>query len=117
MKMSIIWCVQVPRLIMTSVLLWLGCRWLIATVGFGDLLLNCVALEFILNLADLLYNVLVPYSGKILVRSTYLPHLHAHEHETCGNMFGMLSCGVLAGVLVFLYMYHLQMVLPEYQWE
>jgi len=117
MKAAIISLVQIPRMLMTCVLLWLGCRWLIATVGFGDLLLNCVALEFILNLAALLYNVLVPYSGKILVQSTHLPHLHRHEHENCGNMFGMFSCGIFATLLVWIYMYRLQLVLPHYQWD
>jgi len=117
MKASILLCVQIPRLLMTAMLLWIGGRWLIATVGFGDLLLNCVALEFILNLAQLLYNVLVPYSGKMLVKSIYLPHLHRHEHENCANMFGMFSCGLVACVMVWIYMYYLQAVLPEYHWD
>jgi hypothetical protein len=117
MKACIVAFVQLPRFFMTSVLLWLGSRWLIATIGFGDLLLNCVALEFILNLAHLLYTVLVPYSGKMLVQHTHLPHLATHEHETCANMFGMLACGLLAGMLSWIYMFHLQTVLPSYRWD
>lgn len=117
MKGSILCMVQIPRLFMTCALLWLGGRWLIATVGFGELVLNCVALEFILNLAGLLYTVLVPYSGKILVQKTHLPHLHAHEHENCANMFGMLGCGFFACILVWLYMYYFQSVLPDYHWD
>jgi len=117
MKGSIICLVQIPRLVMTCSLLWLGGRWLIATVGFGELVLNCVALEFILNLAGLLYNVLVPYSGKILVQKTHLPHLNRHEHENCANMFGMLGCGLFACILVWSYMFYFQAVLPDYQWD
>jgi len=117
MKGSILLIVQIPRMMMACILLWLGCRWLIATVGFGDLLLNCVALEFILGLAGLLYNVLVPYSGKMLVRRTLVPHLQSAENENVGNMFGMLACGVLAGIVVWVYMWHLQAVLPHYHWD
>jgi len=42
--------VLLPRLLMSGVLLWLGCRWLLATPNFADLVLNAVALEFILTL-------------------------------------------------------------------
>jgi len=41
--------VLVPRTIITCLLLWLGCRWLLATNNFADLVLNAVALEFILS--------------------------------------------------------------------
>ena len=61
--------------------------------------------------------MLVPHSGKMLVKSIYVPHLHRHEHENCANMFGMFSCGLIAFLMVWIYMYHLQAVLPEYQWD
>ncbi|CAJ1381192.1 unnamed protein product, partial [Effrenium voratum] len=44
---------MIPRWIIDVYLLWLGCRWLCATPNFGDLLLNSVALEFIVLLKDL----------------------------------------------------------------
>merc|ERR1719464_1618964 len=47
--------VFLPRVVLCSVLLWLGSRWLTATQSFGNLLVNAVALQFILSLKDLLY--------------------------------------------------------------
>merc|ERR1719161_2218973 len=90
LKAALVLCVQCPRFIMNSVLLWLGMRWLTATLGFGDLLLNALALEFILNLSDLLFLTLVPYSGKMMVLGTFIPHvgndvchIARHERENC----------------------------------
>lgn len=125
MKAALILCVQCPRVIMNSILLWLGARWLTATLGFGDLLLNALALEFILNLSSLLYLTLVPYSGKMMVLGTFIPHvgndvchIARHERENCCNMFGMFGCGILAAALVMAYMYvPLQRVLPGYRWD
>lgn len=117
MKITLVTCVQCPRVCMNSFLLWLGARWLTATLGFGDLLLNALALEFILNLSGLLYDAMVPYNGKLLVQRTLIPHLHNKEMENCCNMFGMFSVGVIATVFCIVYMLYLQAVLPEYKWD
>lgn len=117
MKISLLLFVQFPRMIMNAFLLWLGARWLTATLGFGDLLLNALALEFILNLSGLLYDAMVPYNGKLLVQRTLLPHLHPKEKEDCCNMFGMFSCGIIAAVFCLCYMTWLQAVLPFYKWD
>jgi len=117
MKAALLLFVQFPRMIMNAFLLWLGARWLTATLGFGDLLLNALALEFILNLSGLLYDAMVPYNGKLLVQRTLIPHLHKKEKEDCCNMFGMFSCGIIAAVFCLCYMTWLQAVLPHYKWD
>jgi len=117
LKVALIGGVQMPRLIMSAGLLWLGARWLTATLGFGDVLLNALALEFILNLSGLLYDVMVPFNGKLLVRRTMVPHLHKKEMETCCNMFGMFLVGLAGAVFCFVYMVYLQAVLPYYRWD
>jgi len=117
LKIAIVVFVQCPRVCMNSILLWLGARWLTATLGFGDLLLNALALEFILNLSYLLYNTMVPYNGKLLVQTTLIPHVHKHERENCCNMFGMFACGGIAMCLCITYMAFLQAVLPSYRWD
>merc|ERR1719235_170054 len=59
-KATILVLVLLPRFVITCALLWLGCRWLAATNDFSDLVLNAVALEFLLMLKELLYHTLVP---------------------------------------------------------
>jgi len=117
LKFELVILVQCPRVAMNSILLWLGARWLTATLGFGDLFLNALALEFILNLSNLLYEAMVPHNSKLLVQRTMIPHVTKHEKEGCCNMFGMLLLGVVATILVISYMWKLQGVLPSYKWD
>lgn len=116
-KFSLVCGVQTQRIGMNLVLLWLGARWLTATLGFGDLFLNTLALEFILNLSGLLYEAMVPYNSKLLVQRTLIPHIHKRENENCCNMFGMFSVGFIALFLVWVYICFLQQVLPSYRWD
>lgn len=117
LKFVLVFGVQVPRIAMNCILLWLGARWLVATLGFGDLFLNALALEFILNLSWLLYDALVPHNSKLLVQKTQVPHLNKREHENCANMFGMFLIGLLAALLVISYMFYFQAVLPGYKFD
>merc|ERR1719262_1056172 len=76
-KAIIIFTILIPRCIIAAILLWLGCRWLTATNDFNDLLLNAVALEFILLLKELLYHTLVPNRNKHDLSKTKI----SIEHE------------------------------------
>merc|ERR550532_2620308 len=62
--------VIIVRFVICSVLLWMGCRWLVATTDFNDLILNSVALVFILDLKDFLYMILVPERNKRDLQNT-----------------------------------------------
>merc|ERR1712070_1239238 len=41
--------VSIPLVSVNGILLWLGSRWLVATLSFAEIMLNAVALEFVLN--------------------------------------------------------------------
>merc|ERR1719215_639294 len=72
-KVFMVVVVQIPVLAMTLFLLWIGCRWLIATLGFGTILLNAVALEFVLNLDEIFYRAVVPYTMQVSLGSVLIP--------------------------------------------
>jgi len=52
----------VPKLVINFVLLVLGTMWLAATDRFEDLILNAVALEFVISIDELLYRAFIPVS-------------------------------------------------------
>jgi hypothetical protein len=96
-------------------LLWIGCRWLLATTDFSDLILNGLALAFIVEIKDMLYD-------------DVLPRLFQHETEAIRVMREPLrmNCHTLATPIIWtaisatwvgVYMAHFQQVLPEYQWD
>jgi len=106
-----------PRYVIDVYLLWLGCRWLAATPSFSDILLNAVALEFIVLLKDALYAGVVPDRNKRATKNTLIQPWQKTEPA---NYRVFLSAFLLLAVTaswVFYYVYHFQAVLPDYKWD
>lgn len=53
--------ILLPKLCIAILTWWIGCRWLITTLHFSDVILNSVALMFILEIDELLYQTLEPH--------------------------------------------------------
>jgi len=75
-KMMLLMVICVPRFLIDLVLLYLGCQWLAATASFSDLLLNAIALEFILLLKDVVYSAVVPKRNQWETGTMLVPHRH-----------------------------------------
>merc|ERR1740130_1109111 len=50
----------IPKLLIAMFLFWIGMRWLTSTDSFGDLIMNALALEFVLNIDELFFNSFFP---------------------------------------------------------
>jgi len=116
-KIAMILFVQVPNFIMNLFLLWLGCRWLIATLGFGEVLLNAIALEFVLNLHVILYTAIVPATMQTNLSSYLIDQPVRSEKPSVANMFGAFCLLFVAILVTFVYVVWLQAVLPDYNWD
>mmetsp|Transcript_77977 Transcript_77977/g.172814 ORF Transcript_77977/g.172814 Transcript_77977/m.172814 type:complete len:377 (-) Transcript_77977:99-1229(-) len=123
LKMLIMMLVIIPRLCITGYLLWVGCRWLLATNNFSDLILNAVALEFILVLKELIYRSLMTLRNKLdLGRTKVLPR-YPKEQATVQAFTRTIVYGLLAVLWVVIYMgiphvfNGFQTVLPDYKWD
>lgn len=106
-----------PRLGVSAVLLWLGCRWLTATSSFSDLILNAVALEFIVGTKDLLFDRLVSNRNKRELRRTKLNVRAEGTTPTYMSLLGSYVWGFVAILWVALYVHVFQQVLPDYNWD
>jgi len=99
-------------------LLWVGCRWLTATPSFSDLILNGLALTFIVEIKDMLYEELLP---KLFQEETEV--IRVRRERVDRNWFGMDSLlapifwAALSALWVVLYMFYFQAVLPDYRWD
>jgi len=112
----------VPRVGVCLYLLYVGCRWLLATNNFGDLILNAVALEFILCLKETLYNALMPYRNQFDLGVTKIMPYPKHLHSSSWNFTSTVGLLFVSVSWVVLYMgspHHtgLQQVLPGYNWD
>ncbi|CAE8709730.1 unnamed protein product [Polarella glacialis] len=109
--------VLLPRYISTIVLVWLGCRWLTATPNLGDVLLNGLALEFILMLKKLLFESFASKRSLLVVERTRFQPADKFETATYCSFFGSFAWVMLAMTFVWAYVCHLQQVLPAYKWD
>lgn len=108
---------QVCRFAIAVYLLWIGCRWLLGTTEFGDLILNAVALEFVLNLKEMFYLAFMPERNKIDLNDTSLP---PYPRTIQPSFQTFIQTGVYMAVPFLwaaLYMRYFQQVLPNYNWD
>lgn len=113
--------VIMPRFLASIILFWLGCRWLSATLDFTEVLINAIALEFVISLNSVLYDQLVSDRSK---RDLGKLRLHVRKDTdtygkgpTIANFIGTFGWALLSAVWIYLYLSHLQLVLPGYQWD
>ncbi|CAE8696072.1 unnamed protein product [Polarella glacialis] len=119
MKLAVATLCLLPRLIAVMALNFLGCRWLLATNSLGDVLLNGLALEFLLVLKNLLYEALTSKRNKRMTENTkILPLSHGDASlMTCMSANGALIWALVSVVWVYLFIYYVQSVLPGYLWD
>jgi len=108
--------IGIPRTAMNTILLWRGTRYLAATFSFADLLLNAIALEFILLLKDLLWTVAISDRNKREVANIrYVSRKHL-DRVSGLNYIETWIWLILALVYVGLY-FVFQQTLPNYNWD
>ena len=85
----------------------LGCRWLIATNRLNALLLNALALEFVLMLPELLYKTMATKRSIHITQSTFVMDAELGDISVEG-VFGSVSWFLASAVWAYLYIYHIQ---------
>jgi len=116
-KLMITFLILLPRVLLICFLLWLGCRFLAATNDFGEMVLNAVALEFVLLIKDLLYKTVVPDRNKREIEKISVRPSSPVEFASYWSYLGTFSWGFVAIAWIFYYVFLIQMVLPQYRWD
>jgi hypothetical protein len=112
--------VCVPKFAISLALMALGCRWLQATITFQKLVLNTLAMEFIIHIDELLFDALVPvaYREQVQHINFFVKHPPKKE-ETIGNEECLawkwsIFYTFVALVCVFLWGSVFQTILPRF---
>lgn len=61
--------VCLPKIVLAGALWWVGAKWLAHTISLTELILNGVALAFVLDFDECLFDIFVPRRVKILVNN------------------------------------------------
>merc|ERR1712129_35475 len=110
-----------PKFLISSYLLFLGCQWLSAAHTCEDLVLNSVALEFVLTIDKMLYQAFLPLAYRravsdinFFVCSGRSKTLHG-DHDMKVWRSYMWSVAYLFGAVAWLVVYgtHFQNVIPH----
>lgn len=114
--------VCLPKTCICLILMMEGMEWLTATTKFEDLVMNAVAMDFVLNIDELLYQVILPEDKKSEVEDIdfKLPTLKESKEEERRREQRHMRIGyrdsiayiVFAVFFVFFYSQFLQNVLP-----
>merc|ERR1712107_68861 len=81
--------VCIPKLLISVYLLSLGCEWLSTTTNFEALVMNCVAMEFVLHIDELLFIAFLPmgYRRQVEDINFFFQHsLPERQHEERGEL-------------------------------
>lgn len=115
-KIVLVIVIFLPRVLLDVCLLYLGCRWLIATQGLENLLLNAVALQFVVGLKDLCYRAVVP-ARTMKATQDMIIRQRVRGPPTCGSYLGSFAWSLWVAAWVYVYMTSLQGVLPDFNWD
>lgn len=113
--------VLLPKLIVAFALLYVGCRWLVATESFADLILNALALEFVIGIDEFMFDTFAPERMKERIEATKIKHFTARpgvEQDSSLMIAAYLrSFAYLAMCLLWSWFYinKFQQVLPGFQ--
>eukprot|EP00440_Ansanella_granifera_P021406 gb/GFBE01023237.1/.p1 GENE.gb/GFBE01023237.1/~~gb/GFBE01023237.1/.p1 ORF type:complete len:396 (+),score=84.04 gb/GFBE01023237.1/:1-1188(+) len=115
-KVLLVCLVCIPKIIICSILMWLGCQWLTATNSFSDLVMNSIAMEFVTKIDENLYDTLLPATHRKQVSDINfvvkkkVTASRTKEFQAFGRSFTYL---VLAIAFVLGYRNYVQTVLPS----
>ncbi|CAK8990440.1 unnamed protein product [Durusdinium trenchii] len=102
--------VLLPKIVVATLLTYIGCRWLAATQSFGDLILNALALEFVIGIDDLMHEAFTPLDVRQFIELTKFAHipkdksaLDGQTDETSAEV--IRSMLLVVGLLVWAFVY------------
>lgn len=120
-RMCLASCVTIPKLIVGIALLYGGCRWFAATESWEDLILNALALEFVIGIDELIFEAFAPLRAKQTVEKTKLVHVHpedsvgkTRDDKLVMNTLWRLLQLFLCMVWAYIYTTKLQQVIPNF---
>merc|ERR1712224_844893 len=111
--------VCIPKLGISCILLLFGCRWLSATTSFENLVMNTVAMEFVTQIDETLFDACVPvgYRQQVADINFFIRHPPKTEDDTASmekrGFVRSVFYFSIACIWVFLYTGYFQNVLPH----
>eukprot|EP00439_Symbiodinium_sp_Y106_P022791 s5619_g2.t2 len=107
--------IALPKIGVAFILMLSGCRWLAATQSFGDLILNALALEFVIGIDELMFEAFTPEQTRSFIEQTKI----AYPREGEGGIQNLDTSRNTLGIILnlawsYMYLNDWQQVLPNF---
>jgi len=116
--------VIIPKTFLCLALMVVGCQWLTATESFADLILNALALEFIVGIDEAILENFLSQRAKTTVANTLFAYPSKGPLDAEKDLHNMVTdyrrnIGYMVFALSFtiLWLFKLQQVIPNYSWD
>lgn len=116
MKASLCMGCFLPRICAALLLNLLGCHWILSSTDLPALFLDALALEFIVLLPELLYRTFASERSMLRTQSTFVQAGEIVEVSVM-DILHVFMWGIFAILWTYIYMFHLQPILPGYRWD
>lgn len=100
--------INVLRIAIAMLLLYSGAQYLIHTVDMRELLLNAIALEFVLLIDELIYEALAPLQTKVFVKALAPISMPIHFRWHRLDLHSVIACFLAFGMLAYFVAWPLQ---------
>jgi len=110
-RLAVVFLVALPKFLIGVLLLHYGTLWLIATSGFMDLVLNAVALAFIVEFSALLFSTFLSANMQGKVQATQFKHTPSGGESSWSAILtqawnGYMSCVIMLAISVGICYYY-----------
>lgn len=123
-QLSLYMLIFIPKIFIASLLCCAGCVWLTASLSFGDLILNSLALAFVVEVDELIFSVFLPPRLEKNLKETMLAipvdtslseeEIEKADVKNAYTRSAVFLALVFGFVVVFVFT---QPVLPGYDWD
>lgn len=116
--------VLLPKVFVCLLLTTLGCQWLTATLSFSDLILNALALEFIIAIDENILEFFLPKRVVTRLGNTKLAYPITNDHSEAATEHAIIldyqrniANFAVCVIVTILYVLYLQQVLPYHTFD
>jgi len=106
----VVFSVCLPKLLVACTLWWFGATWLANTINFSELILNGVALAFVLEFDEVLYSIFMPRRTKTLISN--LEPLPIPSRKPGSLVNGVATGFIIVIVMAIVSAFYIHVILP-----
>jgi hypothetical protein len=120
-RVALIVLVIIPKVAIACILWFVGCRWLCGTESFSDLILNALALAFVIEVDEMVFECFAPKTLQDWITMTSMVNFKKEIGAAARNSAAIMgylrsfAYLIICAAWSYIYLNYLQTVIPDFQ--